>query len=184
MGMASLLVAIAAILIAAIGVVYAKRSADSARQSAAAAEESLSIERRRRHEERRPELSGKVNSPDGGHSYQLVITLDADSCSLTALEVTIRPDQGVSFQRNFSGVIPIVGSAPVLLRAFAYDRTNKPAGLQPGEAIFWWVEVAQEHGDRIQVDAPCHAAGKDEGEDQWTIVVEAPIEPSLLDTIW
>lgn len=44
--------------------------------------------------------------------------------------------------------------------------------------------MAQEHGDRIQVDATCHAVGKDEGEDQWTVVVEAPIEPRLLDTIW
>jgi hypothetical protein len=112
-----------------------------------------------------------------------MITLDADSCSLTALEVAIRPDQGVSFQRNFSGVMP-VGSAPVPLHAFAYDRTNKPAGLQPGATISWWAEVAQEHGDRIQVDATCHAAGKGEGEDQWTVVVEAPIDPRLLDTIW
>jgi hypothetical protein len=30
-----------------------------------------------RHEERRPKLSGEVNSPDGGESYQLAVTLDA-----------------------------------------------------------------------------------------------------------
>jgi hypothetical protein len=78
----------------------------------------------RRHEERRPKLSGKVNSPDGGHSYELMITLDADSCSLTALEVTIRPDQGASFQRNFSRVMPrrrLGTSPPARLRL----RQNK-----------------------------------------------------------
>jgi hypothetical protein len=79
MDVASLVVAIAAILISAVGLLYAKHSADSARQSANAADESLSIERRR-HEERRPKLSGKVDSPDGGRSCQLRITLDVDSC--------------------------------------------------------------------------------------------------------
>jgi hypothetical protein len=103
MNVASLVVALAAIVISAAGLVYAKRSArsaqeaaDAADRSAAAAENSLDIERRRRHKERRPKLSGKVSSPDGGDSYELMIMLDAESCSLTALEVAIRPEQGVS----------------------------------------------------------------------------------------
>lgn len=177
-------------MISAAGVLYAKYSADSARRSADAAEQSvvaaknlLSIEQRRRHQERKPELRGKVDSPDGGHSYRLTITLDAASCPLTALEVSIRPEQGVSFQRGFSGVVPVVGSAAIPLCAFAYDRKNKPAGVQPGETVFWWAELAKEYGDRIQVDATCHAEGKGEGEDQWNVVVEAPVEPRLLDTI-
>jgi Flp pilus assembly protein TadB len=80
MNVASLVVAIAAIVISAVGVLYAKvsassarRSADAADRSAAAAENSLSIELRRRHQERRPKLSGKVDSPEG--SYRLTITL-------------------------------------------------------------------------------------------------------------
>ncbi len=48
--------------------------------------------------------------------------------------------------------------------------------------MFWWAELAKEYGDLIQVDATCHAEGKGEGEDQWTVVVEAPVEPRLLDT--
>ena len=48
--------------------------------------------------------------------------------------------------------------------------------------MFWWAELAKEYRDLIQVDATCHAEG--EGEDQWTVLVEAPVEPRLLDTIW
>lgn len=161
MDVASLVLAIAAVLISAVGVLYAKHSADAARRAAdaadrsvAAAENSLSIERRRRHEERRPKLSGKVDSPDGGYSYRLTITLDPDSCPLTALEVVIRPDQGVFFQRGFSGVVPVDGSAAIPLRAFAYDRTFKPGSLRPGETVFWWAELAKEHANLIQVR--CH----------------------------
>jgi len=190
MDVGSLAVAIAAVLVAAVGALYAKHSADQARRSAdaadrsaAAAEKSLSIDRHRRHEERRPKLSGEVSSPDGGHSYQLMITLDLDSCPLTALEVAIRPDQGVSFQRGFSGAVAALGSEVISLHAFAYDKANKPTGIQPGETVFWWAELAEEYGDHIQVEATCHAEGKDEGEDQWTVVVEAPVEPKVSDTI-
>jgi hypothetical protein len=190
MNIASFVLAVVAIVISAAGIVYAKRSAgsaqraaDAARRSAAAAESSLRIEERRRHEERRPKLSGEVSSPDGGHSYQLTITLDPDSCSLTALEVAIRPEQGVCFRRGFSGVRLPHRSDVIPLRAFAYDRTNKPTGVKPGETVFWWAELAKEYKDLIQVDATCHAAGKDEGQDQWTVVVEAPVAPRLEDTL-
>ena len=140
-------------------------------------------QRRRRHEERRPKMSGKVSSQDGGDSHKLMVTLDAGSCPLTALEVAIRAGQGVSFKRSLSGVASLTGSPGILLQAFAYDETNEPTGVEPGETVFWWVKLAEEHGDRIQVDATCHAEGKGEGEDQWTVVIEAPVEPRLLDTI-
>jgi hypothetical protein len=190
MNVASLVVAIVAIVISAGGVLYAKLSADSARRSAdaadrsvVAAENSLNIERRRRHEERRPKLSGEVNSPDGGDSYQLLITLDVASCPLTALEVAIRPEQGVSFKRGFSGVVPVADSPAIPLHAFANDGANGPVGVRPGETVSWPTELAKEYGDHIQVDAICHAEGKGEGEDQWTVAVEAAVEPRLLDTI-
>jgi hypothetical protein len=103
---------------------------------------------------------------------------------LTALEVAIRPEQGVSLQSNSSGVVHVVGPATVPLLAFAYDKANKPVGLQPRETVAWWVELAKEYDDPIKVDATCHAEGKGEGEDQWTVVVEAPVEPRLVDTVW
>jgi hypothetical protein len=186
----SLVIAALALVISTVGILYARRSAVSAKQaaeaadrSAAAAESELGIERRRRHEERRPKLSGKVSSPDGGDSYKLMVMLDDGSCRLTALEVAIRPGQGVSFKRGLSGAASLAGSPGILLLAFAYDEANEPTGVQPGETVSWWVKLAEEHGDRIQVDATCHAEGKGEGEDQWTVTIEAPVEPRLLDTI-
>jgi hypothetical protein len=141
--------------------------------------ETLAIETGRRHDQRRPHLTGAEKSPDSGHSYQLIVTLDSDDPPLSALDVTIRPGQGVTFQRNFSGVVPTGGSEADCLRAFAYNQTNQPAGLRPGESISWWATVAQKHPSTIKVDAECQAPD----DEAWTVVLEAKVQPRIENTI-
>lgn len=164
MDIASLIVAIGALAVSGASVWYARRStrsaelsAEAADRSATAAEQTLAIETGRRHDQRRPHLTGAVTSPDGGRTYQLVVTLDSNDPPLSALDVAIRPGQGVKFQRNFSGVVPTGGSEADCLRAFAYNQTNQPAGLQPGESISWWATVAQKHPSAIKLDGDCQA---------------------------
>jgi hypothetical protein len=157
--------AVASFIVAIVALVVALASAVFTRQQASAAEESLRIERRRRHEERRPRLTGKVDSPGGGHSYQLRVTLDADSCPLTRMEVAIRMGYGVSFTSDDK-----------------YDK-HESAGLLPGESTQWSVDVADKHESAVWVDATCYAEGKGEGEDHWTLPIEAKISPRLMDTI-
>ena len=144
-------------------------------------DDDLKRKERRRHEERRPELTGKVDSADGGKFFQLQITLDAGSCPLTRMEVVIRKRQGVAFL-GVMGVLSVTSSAETPLRAFTYDEKGKPAGLDPGEKALWPVDVADKHDSTIWVDATCYAEGKGEGEDHWTVAIEAPVtlhgEPS------
>ena len=185
MDIASLSVAIAALLVSGVSVWYgrhsthsAARSAQAADRSATAAEKALAIETDRRHEQRRPHLTGAVTSPDGGRTYQLVVTLDSEDPPLSALDVAIRPGQGVTFQRDFSGVAPTAGSEADCLRAYAYNQANRPAGLQPGESISWWATVAK-YQSTIKVDADCQAP---DGE-AWTVVIEAKVRPRIENTI-
>jgi hypothetical protein len=154
--------AVASLIVAIVAIVIALASAVFTRRQASAAEESLRIERRRRHEERRPRLTGKVDSPDGGDSYQLRITLDADSCQLTRMEVSIREGYGVALRGGFSSAM---------------------SGLLPGGTAHWPVDVADKHESAVWVDATCYAEGKDEGEDHWTVPIEVPVTPRLMNTI-
>ena len=56
--------AVTSLIVAIVALVIALASAVFTRRQASAAGESLRIERRRRNEERRPRLTGKVDSPD------------------------------------------------------------------------------------------------------------------------
>jgi len=115
-----------------------------------------------------------------------MITLDPNSCPLTALEVAIRPGQGVSFKRGTEGVVLPASSNAWSLHAFAYDYehdVNKPKSVQPGEMEMWQAELEEHYSDVILIDATCHAEGKDEGEDQWTVVVEADVKDKPQDTL-
>jgi hypothetical protein len=186
MDIASLIIAFGALAVSGASAWYVRRStrsaelsAEAADRSASAAEQTLAIETGRRHDQRRPHLTGAVTSPDGGNTYQLVVTLNSDDAPLSALDVAIRPGQGVTFQRNFSGVVPTGGSEAECLRAFAYTQTNQPAGLQPGESISWWATVAQKHQSTIKVDAECQAPD----DEAWTVVIEAKVQPRIEDTI-
>jgi hypothetical protein len=172
MAVASLILAIAALVIALASAVFT-------RQQASAAAESLSIERRRRHEERRPRLSGEVVSTDGGQSYRLQITLDADSCPLTRMEVAIRNGHGVAFRRGFANVLPVISSAEIPLRASIPSGNQEPMGLLPGGTAQWPVDVAHNHDPAVWIDATCYAEGKGEGEDHWTVPVEAQVAAAL-----
>jgi len=99
------------------------------------------------------------------------------------MEIAIRSEQGVSFQHGVPGVAPVGGSAATPLRAFAYDGTSKPAGVEPGQTMSWNVDVANEYSDVIMVDATCHAEGKGEGEDRWIVTIRAPVTARLTNTV-
>jgi hypothetical protein len=87
---ASLVLAVLAILISTLSVLYTRRQA-------LAATGVYEIERSRRLDERRPRFSGKVER----HALtgKLVITLESDE-ALSSVELVIRPRQGVVFNRN------------------------------------------------------------------------------------
>ena len=72
------------------------------------------------------------------------------------------------------------------MRAFAYDyehATNKPTDVQPGEMVMWQVKLEDQYSDVFLLDATCHAEGKDEGEDQWTVAVEVAVKDKPEDTL-
>jgi hypothetical protein len=183
---AAFAVSIISVLVAAAAVLYARKldskaaqAVTAAARSAVASENSLRIEQMRRHQERRPKLSGDVTYIVDDPRPWLMVTLDPSSCPLTALEVEIRPRQGVSFRLGTSGVVRPASSTAFALRAFAYDyehATNKPTGVQPGEMVMWQAELEDQYSDVFLLDATCHAEGKGEGEDQWTVAVEVTVK--------
>ncbi len=69
------------------------------------------------------------------------------------------------------------------MRAFTSDGGQEPGGLLPGATAQWPVDVADNHDSFIWVDAICYAEGKGEGEDHWTVPLEAKVAPRLMDTI-
>ncbi len=173
MAIASLIIAIAAIFIAIASALYARRQAS-------AAEGALRIERDRRHEERRPDLTGTVDSLSG-QSYELRITLPADACTLSAMEVRIRQGQGVAFVHGALGVFAVASETEIPLRAFAFSaKDGSAAVVHPGQVAQWLVDVTETHLSGIWADVTCHA---DDG-DLWTVAIEAPVQPRLTNTMW
>ncbi len=168
-----------AIAFAIAAIMIALASAGYTRRQASAAEGALRIERDRRHEERRPRLTGTVDLVSG-QSYELRITLPADACSLTALEVRIRQGQGIAFGTGMPGVFPVDGPE-IPLSAFAFSaKDGSAAAVHPGQVARWLVDVAETHLPTIWADVTCHA---DDG-DLWTVAIDAPVQPRVTNTVW
>src|ERR1035438_3678266 len=171
MAIASLVLAILAIVIAALSALYTRRQA----VAAAGVHE---IEHSRRLGERRPRLSGKVERLATG-LCRLVVTLESDE-PLTAMQVTIPHGQGVTFDRNVYGVWPGASPGQVALTAFTYDVAGNPAGLKPRGVASWKVDVAEEHEDTLQLEATCRGLA----DEQWdSVLIKAPVEPDISKTV-
>jgi hypothetical protein len=169
-----LVVSAAAVAVSAGSVYYARRSdrsarasADAAGRQAAAAERALAIETERWHGQLTPRLSGVVSCENG--AYQLTVRLGRDQEPLTALEVQIRPGQGISFQRGFAGVDKMSADQPAL-SAHDYGYRDERPGLQPGTAMSWWAQADAEHALAIVIDCACHRGGE-----TWPVVITAEV---------
>jgi hypothetical protein len=171
MALASLIVAIMAILIAIASAGYTRRQAIA---NAGLYE----IERARHLEERRPRLSGRIerigHSPD---AYQLRITLNSNE-PLTALDIEMPWTGGFAFQRGGFGVYPAM-PGEVSLRAFAYDRSdNEPTGVQPRGSVTWRMDLVGSSLDPVHFEATCH--GEDEAHwDRVLIKAEVEADPQV-----
>jgi hypothetical protein len=177
MAIASLVLALAAVGMAVAGLGYARRSArssagsaEAARRSADAAADVARIERERRHEERRPRLSGHVENVDGSWRRLWVVLESAEP--LTGLEVALRPGQRAEFGPGMHGVAG--GPGREALSAFACDARGDPAGLTMYERAVWTIYVAPEHADPLLLDATCHGGP---GERWDHVLIEARTEP-------
>lgn len=186
-------IASAAVVVAAVSAVYAgisarsakrsekaaSRSAGAAERSAAAAESSLALDRDRALKDRRPQLTGIVKRLTGG-SRELVITLESDE-ALTRVDLSITRDHGICFIKGAKGVrAPDPGEAAAL-RAFAYDASGEPAGLQPRQSATWPVMVADKAARTLLVEAECQG---EHGRHWRSVAVKAPVQPHPLQTMW
>ena len=177
MAIAALVLALAAVGIALAGLGYARKSArssagsaEAAQRSADAAQDVAGIERERRHEERRPRLSGHVENVDGSWRRLWVILESAEP--LTGLEVTLRPGQRAEFGPGMHGVAGAAGREA--LSAFACDAHGNPAALTLDERAVWTIYVAPEHAEPLLLDATCYG---EHGERWDHILIEARTEP-------
>lgn len=172
MAVASLLVAILALMVAIASVAYTRREVS-------AAEGALAIERGRRLEERRPRLSGKVErvvTRSRGVVFRLKVTLESDE-PLTAMELTIPAGQNVVFKCDTPGVD--VPGPDGTCSAFSYQTMGKdpkyqPAGIRPREPMTWEVELSRGHMKMLRVEATCHDLN---GESWDSVLITAPVEP-------
>jgi hypothetical protein len=169
MTLASLLVAILALVVSIGSAIYVRRQA-------AAAEGALAIERGRRLEERRPKLNGRVErvvTRSKGPITQLVVTLESNE-PLAALELNIPAGQNVTFDRDVHGVHP-VEPGDLALSAFSYSPSGESAGIQPRDSMIWKVNFARGHRNTIRLEATRHGLA---GERWDSIMIAAPIEPN------
>jgi hypothetical protein len=169
---AALLVSIGGYALARRSDRSAKRSADAAElaaqasiRAADATEERLAIESQRRHEQRRPRLLGMIQAPDA--VWMLTLTLDPDCEPLAEFQLSVRPDQGFTFQ-----VDPTFGGIDDDLHAHGYGYGSEKAGLRPGESMFWWGKLAEEHDDVALIDAMCIR----NDSDPWQVLIRAEIQ--------
>jgi hypothetical protein len=171
MALASLLVALLALVIALASAVYARRQA-------AASEGVLSIERQRRLDERRPRFSGAVERIEQG-AVRLVVTLESNE-ALSKAEFNIAPGQGISFDRNELGVHSVEpGDVP--RSAFSYSLRGEPIGMKPRSSMAWKVNLAQHHTDSLRLEVAC----SDFAGERWdSVLIEAPVEPDITKTVW
>ncbi len=170
MAIASLLVAVLALVIAIASAVYTRRQAT-------ASEGVLAIERGRHLEERRPQLSGIVERV-GSDMARLVITLESNE-PLAEMQVNIPSGQGVTFDRNVYGVHP-VRPGNVALSAFSYDLRGEPAGMKPRDSAIWKVDLASEHVYKVRLEATCHGLA---GERWDSVMITAPVVPDISKTV-
>lgn len=177
MAIASFVLALAAVGMALAGLGYTRRSArssagsaEAARRSADAAADVASIERERRHQERRPRLSGHVENIDGSWRRLWVVLESVEP--LTGLEVALRPGQRAEFGPGMHGVAGAPGREA--LSAFACDAHGNPAGLTMHERAVWTIYVAPEHADPLMLDATGHG---EHGERWDHVLIEARTEP-------
>jgi hypothetical protein len=172
-------VALASLLVALLALVIALASAAYARRQAAASEGVLSIEQQRRLDERRPRFSGAVERIEQG-VVRLVVTLESDE-ALSKAEFNIVPGQGISFDRNELGVHP-VESGGVSRVAFSYGLrpAGEPIGMKPRSSMAWKVKLAENHVDTLRLEVAC----SDLAGEQWdSILIEAPVEPDITKTV-
>jgi hypothetical protein len=173
-------VAIASFVLSIVAIVVALLSALYTRSQAIATTGLRRIEDARRLEERRPRLSGIVDSV-AGRRGRLVITLDSDE-PLSAVELTISSNviQGIAFDRNVYGVWPLARPGQPALNAFTYGLNNEPAGIQPRASASWAVDIAEEHVDTLQLEATCHGPA---GERWDAVLIRAPVQPDISKTV-
>ena len=178
MALASLLVAIVALTVAIAGVIYNRRQAT-------AAVGALAIEQSRRHDERRPRLSGKVEritTRDEGQVARLVVTLDSNE-PLESMLVTIPSDQGVYFDVYQPGVLAIAprkidSNNPVRLDSTVSTRgqergISRQRKVWPGEPLSWRVNGLRGHVETLRVEVTCHGL---KGETWGLVMINAPVE--------
>jgi hypothetical protein len=172
MTVASLIVAILALMVAIASAIYTRREVS-------ATEGALAIERGRRLEERRPRLSGKVErvvTRSRGAVFRLKVTLESDE-PLTAMELTIPAGQNVAFKCDTPGVD--MPGPDGICSAFSYQTMGKDpkyqsAGIRPREPMIWEVELRRGHVKLLRVEATCHGLN---GERWGSVLITAPVKP-------
>ncbi|HVB45255.1 MAG TPA: hypothetical protein VNF47_21475 [Streptosporangiaceae bacterium] len=170
--MASLVIALIALVIALLSAIYTRRQA----VEAAGLHE---IERARHLEERRPTLSGEIKRL-GGATARLDVTLESHE-PLSAVEVVIPRGQGITFDRNVYGVVP-VKPGNVALAAFACNPyTGDAAGMEPRGTVSWKIDLADKHVSDLRLEAICHGPA---GQRWDAILIRAHVQPDISKTVW
>lgn len=121
-----------------------------------------------------PRLRGVIEAVISAQTLtgRLMVKLESDE-PLVRVEIMIAPNQGVTFNRNALGVVP-VRPGEVALAAFTYDRdSGEPAGIQPQDSAIWAVELWDVQDQVVWIEASCRGPA---GELWESVPIEARVK--------
>jgi hypothetical protein len=170
MAIASLVLAIVAVLIALASAVYTARQAS-------AAEGALAIEHARRLEELRPRLSGWIARQSQGDSWLWVVLVSDEA--LAKADFRILAGQGMRFLVGDAGIDdPFNVFAGVIAsdRAFAYLPGNRGGvvrqGIRPHRPVSWRTNLIAKPGTIIRIAVTCVG----ERKERWDVLLEVEVQ--------
>jgi hypothetical protein len=173
MSTVSLVVAIAAMLVAAITAYYtgkqsktSNRAQITADQALGTANQALEIEKDRHRVEREPVFRATIAWKGGNTDWRALRIRQLSGPFLKALTVKLTEGQSVCFTPKAPGVAE--GDFP--MQASLYTETGKPSGLSPGRSVDWPMEVDLEEWDPNELEVSISCSGHNP-DDHWEDIV-------------